>query len=150
MKQLAFFILTLLLSFSTAAQTEITTSGTRTTYQEYQFLTTTLEHSDNPSLPDGYSFKDFKDVTMDDFNFNYKLYIEDATEKVKAISIVITKLKKKNDKKRYLCIPFNNNDLFEKFIKDSEKLGVSMALKHDAMSKFLLSVLFDYIYNTLK
>lgn len=150
MKQLAIIIAMMLLSFSAISQTEIIASDTKTTYQEYQFLTTTLENSDDPSVPDGYSFKDFKEITIDDFNFNYRLYVENSSEKVKAISVVITKLKKKNDKKRYLCIPFNNSNLFEKFISDSEKLGISMALKHDAISKLLLSVLFDYIYNTQK
>lgn len=145
-------IITLLILYTSFASSQETLSNSdvKTTFQEYIFLTETLENADDPKTPKGYKFEQFKETTIGSFNFNYRLYIEESTSDVKAVSVAITKLKKKQDKKRFLCIPFNNGKLLERFIKDAEGVGPSMAINHDMVSKVLLSFLFDYIYNVKK
>lgn len=127
----------------TQNKNEIKSSNVKTTYEEYNFLTERYGYDDKVEMLEGYELQDFFELTLEKFNFNYKLFVEVNNGKTKAILITITKIKKKDDKVRYLCMPINNGTLFKKFNSEAEGLGVSMTLVFEALNKALLSKLID-------
>ncbi|MVO09783.1 hypothetical protein GOQ30_11495 [Flavobacterium sp. TP390] len=129
-------ILTLLLfvvSFSVLSQEKISTS-----VEEYNYLLEELpkELALGNKMKDGFELKKIEQNTFKEFTYTYFLYWDTKNNVARAMLI---SAKKGDDKERLLCLPFNNNDLLEKFFKESEKLGASMKMY------------FDYsIYNVLQ
>ena len=151
-KKLLFLSVVLLSLFANAQTTDIPieTSKVKTTYEEYNFLTKVYPNDDNKRMLDGYEFKPFFEKTIDKYNFNLKFFVEKETQNVKAIFIVATKMKKKEDKKRYLAIPLNNEKLF-KVYKDSEtSIGLSMYSAYAALISEIFLKLLDNEYNVKK
>lgn len=142
---LLFFMLFTIIGFS---QKMVKSSDVKTTYEEYNYLTERYGLEDNATMLNGYELQNFMDVTMGKFNYNYKLFVETNSEKTKAVFITITKIKKKDDKIRYLCMPINNGELFKQFISETENLGISMSMGLDALNKALLSKLIDEKFNS--
>jgi len=142
---LAILLLTSVISY---AQTDLKKSEIKTTYEEYNFLTERYAYDDNVKMLDGYEFKPFMDKTVDKFNYNYKLFVESKTQKIKAIFITITKRKKKKEKREYLCMPINNEELFIKFNRKAKKIGISMSMGFDELNKMLVSQFIDNQYNS--
>ena len=140
---LAILLLTSVISY---AQTDLKKSEIKTTYEEYNFLTERYAYDDNVKMLDGYEFKPFMDKTVDKFNYNYKLFVESKTQKIKAIFITITKNKK--GKRKYLCMPINNGELSIKFNRKAERLGISMSMGFDKLNKMLVSQFIDNQYNS--
>jgi hypothetical protein len=149
MKQISitFLMLFTLVGF---AQNAITSSEVKTNYEEYNYLTERYGLADNATMLEGYEFQDFMELTIEQFNYNYKLFVDTKTGKVKAVFIAITKIKKKQDKVRYLCMPFNNGALFKRFEAETATLGVSMSLGLDALNKAMLAKLLDEKFNGKK
>lgn len=104
------------------------TENSITTIDEYNYLTQgyKIQLETGGDFKKGYKLEQFEKVTVSNFEITYSFMIEEETKKAKAISIVLKKEKDKDDKVRYLCLPFNNKELFAKFYKDYESLGVSM------------------------
>ena len=142
---LTFFMLITISGFS---QNEIKSSSIKTTYEEYNFLTERYGLEDNVTMLNGYELQDFTEMTLEKFNYNYKLFVELKTKNVKAIFITITKIKKKDDKVKYLCMPINNGALFNKFQVETQGLGISMSMSFEALNKALLSRLIDEKFNS--
>ena len=132
------------------SQAEIKSSNVKTTNQEYDFLTQQYTEDNNVSMLPGYEFKSLTERTMDNYNYNYRLFVESSTSHVKAVLITITKTKKKDKEKvRYLCMPINNPDLYEKFFLEAEKkLGMTMYFGLIAVGGDLNSKLIDEKFNT--
>jgi hypothetical protein len=122
-------------------------SDVKTTYEEYNYLTEVYPRSDNLKMLDGYALEDFFEFQIDKYNFAYKNFIKKETGEVKAVFIILSKLKKKEDKKRYICIPFNNSELFKRFYLDSVSLGLSMGDGFDFTNSALLAILLDHYFN---
>jgi hypothetical protein len=113
-----------------------------TTNEEYNFLTHRLPKSDDKDMLSGYKLEDYYQKSLNEFIFEYKLLINES-EQVKAILIIGTKLKKKDDKKRYLCLPINNSQLHQKYLNEVESLGISMNLYLIGLNNLMLSKLLD-------
>jgi hypothetical protein len=69
---------------------------------------------------------------------------------VKAILIVCSKDKDKKNKIIYLCLPFNNMQLMQKFNSESEKMGITMAALFNQSNNIILSSLLDNASNSKK
>lgn len=144
---IAFFMLLTTIGFS---QNDLKSSEVKTTYEEYNFLTERYGLEDGYSMMEGYELQDFMESTLEKFNFNYKLLVENSTKNVKAVFITLTKIKKKEDKIRYLCMPINNANLLEKFNSETTGLGVSMSIALDDLNQALISKLIDEKFNVNK
>jgi hypothetical protein len=119
----------------------------KTTEKEYLFLTET-DVSENNEILDGYELKPFVEETIEEkYNYNYKLLVDSKTQSVKAVSIKITKLKKDDNRVKYLCMPLNNRELGLKFEESSIKSGVNMSYFLDASIFSLVSKIVDNRYN---
>lgn len=119
----------------------------KTTYEEYQFLTESFAYQDNVKMLEGYEFQPLIEETKDVFNFNIKRFVFKSTGETKAIFVKITKIKKNEDKVRYLCLPINNPDLFSKYESDVYKLGSSMWYTYDTLNRELVMSLINDLYN---
>jgi len=139
---------TVVITMAGFSQNEIKPSTVATTYEEYNFLTEQYGIEENATMLDGYELQNFVDMTLEKFNFNYKLFVELKTGNVKAVFITITKSKKKDDKVRYLCMPINNRILFNKFSLETEVLGISMSMSFEKLNKALFSKLIDEKFNS--
>lgn len=119
MKKILFMLLVFNLGF---------TQNVSTTIDEYNYLTQgyKIQLETGGDFKKGYQLNQFEKVNASNFEITYSYLIEEESKKAKAILIVIKKEKDKDDKIRYLCLPFNNKELFLKFYKDYESLGVSM------------------------
>jgi hypothetical protein len=96
-----------------------------------------------------YELKPFVEETIEDnYNFNYKLLVESKSQNVKAIFIKITKLKKNDNRIKYLCMPLNNKELSLEFEKEANKTGVNMAYFFNASVFSILSKIVDDRYNS--
>lgn len=147
MKTITLFLF--FLSSIAFSQAEIKSSNVKTTNQEYDFLTQQYAEDNNVPMLPGYEFKALTERTMDNYNFNYRLFVESSTKNVKAVLITITKTKKSKEKVRYLCMPINNPDLYNKFFLAAEKkLGMTMYFGLIAVGGDLNSKLIDEKFNT--
>ncbi len=122
------FYILLLCSMTVSAQNLAPITTTET---EYNYLTNGYERDieNGREIKKGYELKTIFSRGNNDWKFTYESFMEIDTDNVKAILITITKLKK--DKTKYLCLPFNNQALFDKFMKDYEGLGVTMGMMFD-------------------
>lgn len=136
-----------LYSLSINAQNNLKRSEVKTSIAEYDFLTKTYPANNLKTL-NGYKLTPFYIDTVEQFYFVYELFIENNTNNVKAVLIKITKEKKGNNKVRYLCMPINNSELFDKFNQDVNKLGISMLSFFECLNRVLLSKFIDNKYNT--
>lgn len=125
MKKIILFLL-LLTSLTNFAQTD----KVITNDEEYNYLTNGYKESikNGTGFKEGYELVKIDVAKSDGFTATYSLLKEKSSNLNKAVSIVLTKDKDKEDKVIYLCLPFNNADLLAKFYKDVEKLGISMGM----------------------
>lgn len=108
------------------SQSVLNESDIKTTDVEYEFLTEKYALGNDSVMLKGYELKPFGGYDYEKFHCESKLLVESKTKKVKALLLIISKEKKNDDKVRYLCLPINNDELFEKFTHDYEKLGLSI------------------------
>lgn len=146
MKKITLTIIMLISVFG-FSQSAIKSTSVKTTYNEYSYLTERYGLEDNVKMLEGYEFKHLEEVTYGKFNYNYQLFIETETGKTKAVFITITKIKKNDDKVKYLCMPINNAELFKKFHDEAELLGVSMSIGFEGINQAILSKLIDSSFN---
>lgn len=123
------------------------TNKVMTTEAEYRYLTTTYAKLDNAEMLEGYSLEDFYQNNNGTFYFDFKRFVKDG--KTKAILMKVTKVKRKDDKVRYLCMPINNLSLFKKFYTEYESIGPSMSLALDKINLLLLMQVIDNSYNNI-
>lgn len=149
MKRLFTLIALLLFAAATitAQEIKIKASEVVTTYEEYNFLTERYGVMDDAEMLEGYELKPFFERSVGKFNYNYKLLLDVDKKQVKAVFIKITKIKKGDDKVRYICMPFNNPDLFRNYIDELTSLGLSMYFGIEQNSYLMFESLMDYIYN---
>ncbi len=143
MKKFVLLLFVLCFVNLTNAQETSTHSKIKTSLIEYNYLTKLYPLEDEATMLSGYRLDDFFQTTVGKYNFNYRVFVEVKTEKVKAVFIIMKKLKKKKDKVEYLCLPFNNSALFSQFNKDVESIGITMGLTFDSLNRFLLSKLLN-------
>lgn len=90
-----------------------------TTEEEYNYLTKGLNELQEKGLGDlekkGYDFKPFFTDEIENFTIEYSEFVEIASNKVKAISIKVSKKDKNNVS--FYCMPINNKKLEAKFFK---------------------------------
>lgn len=143
------FIVGALVLFSNKclAQEDLIKSKVKTSDREYNFLTK-IYPKDSTKVLDGYNLKLLYKDRIKDFNFSYSLFVNKATKNVKAVLIKIIKDKKNSDKIRYLCMPINNDELYDDFNYESGKLGISMLIFYECLNKLLLSKFIDDKFNT--
>jgi hypothetical protein len=111
-----------------------------TSLEEYNYLTQgyKIALETGVDFKTGYDLKKIDEDKFGDYSVSYHLFKNLESNKTKAILLVLKKDKDKADKIIYMCLPFNNGDLFKKFAKDTESLGASM------------QIYFNYsMYNTL-
>jgi len=138
----------LLFTVNIYSQEGLNKSEVVTTELEYQFLTEVYPNMKIPALMDGYRLDPFYKSNTEDFDISYELLVKDKNNELRAVFITITKIKKKDDKKEYLCLPINNPILFKKFWEHQYyKLGMSMTAIYDISNTALLSRFFDATYN---
>lgn len=123
------------------------TNKVMTTEAEYRYLTTTYAKLDNAEMLEGYSLEDFYQNNNGTFYFDFKRFVKDG--KTKAILMKVTKVKRKDDKVRYLCMPINNLSLFKNFYTEYESIGPSMSLALDKINLLLLMQVIDNSYNNI-
>lgn len=121
MKSLLFLIMLIAPVFSFAQEKIITTE------QEYNFLVDTYKIDSKTILP-GYELKEVGKANAKNFEISHYYLNELSSNKIKAVLFVIKKEKGENDKIKYLCLPFNDKILVQKFVEKYESLGVSMSL----------------------
>lgn len=143
------FIVGVLILFSNncLAQEDLIKSKVKTSNREYDFLTKTYP-KDSTKVLDGYYIRLLYKDSIEDFNFTYSLFVNKETKNVKAVLIKIIKHKKNSDKIRYLCMPINNDELYDDFNYESSKLGISMLMFYECLNKLLLSKFIDDKFNT--
>jgi uncharacterized GH25 family protein len=130
-----------------AQNIQIKPSKVVTSYEEYNFLTERYGVMDNAKMLEGYALNHFFEQTVGKYNYNYKLFVESKTQKVKAVFITVTKIKKGDDKVRYICMPFNNPELFQRYVDELTGLGMSMYMGIERLNYTMFESLMDYIYN---
>lgn len=131
-----FLLLLLFIPAFSIAQEKVSTSE-----EEYKYLTEgyKLQQSNGSDLKSGYEIVKIEENQANGYSITYSLFNHKESQQTKALSIVLTKDKDKKDKMIYLCLPFNNTDLFTKFCKETESLGITM------------KTYFDYsVYNLLQ
>lgn len=116
-----------------------------TTQEEYTFLTE--EYPETQKVKEGYTLDQLFEAPEGNFVITYMLLKETATGNTKAAFIKITKNK---SKERYLCLPFNNQQLMADYLQQSQKLGVSMTMIYHAANDGLLSSLLNQTLNNKK
>lgn len=104
-----------------------------TTVEEYNYLTQgyKLALETGADLKAGYELIKIDEDKIGDFSVSYFIFKNTESKKTKAMLLVLKKDKDKADKVVYLCLPFNNGELFKKFAKETESLGVSMKMYFD-------------------
>lgn len=117
-----------------------------TTDEEYNYLTQGYKVSleNGSDLKKGYELQKFDEETYASFEYNYYLFIHSESKKTKAILVTITKDK---NKKEYLCIPINNEELFKKFIDKTHEIGLNMKHYFNYSAYKLLSKSIDKLSN---
>jgi hypothetical protein len=143
-----FSVILLFISFIGFCQTSLKESDVKTTIKEYDFLTKKYGSEDNFKMLDGYEFKSFFGMESENYSYNYKLFIESNTQKVKAILILVSKVKKGDNKIKYLCMPINNDVLFEKFINKAWNLGMTSMSGFFYTGSILLTKFINNQYNS--
>jgi hypothetical protein len=140
----AFFIIS---SIAIAQEKEDNTILETTSIEDYNYLTKGYESDleNGKGVKDGYSFKTLYEFNNDDWKIVYKGFRFDETETTKAILITIVKLK--NNKTRYLCLPFNNSKLLQKYVKNYESLGITMQMVFDGVNANFMQRLFNLVTN---
>ena len=97
------------------------------------------------------TLKPFLEEIIDEkYRYNYQLFVESDTQNVKAVLITMTKLKKNDDKTKYLCMPINNQELYDKYKTATNNLGVTrvnMGFYLDVSYFSLVSKIVDDRYN---
>lgn len=120
----------------------------KTTEEEYEFLTQKYSTLNNNYILNGYELKPFTEETIQEkYIYNYKLLVESNTKNVKAVLITITKLKSSDDKIKYLCLPLNNKELNNNYVKASVQLGVNIGYYYDIANFSIASKILDNRYN---
>ena len=101
-----------------------------TTDEEYLYLTQgyRITLATGLDVKNGYSLTHLPEVTSENHIIRYSLLKDVKTSKTKAVLITLTKDKSRRDKVVYLCLPFNNKKLLEKFYlaANSPSVGASM------------------------
>jgi hypothetical protein len=120
----------------------------KTTEEEYEFLTQKYSTLNNNHILNGYELKPFTEETIQEkYIYNYKLLVESNTKNVKAVLITITKQKSSDDKIKYLCMPLNNKELNNNYVKASVQLGVNIGYYYDIANFSIASKILDNQYN---
>lgn len=148
MKKTILITLFFIVSTTIYSQGLFNKSSVKTSYSEYNFLSEKMQNLDNVEMMPGYKLEPLYENTTGDFNYVYQLFIHEETQEVRAISIKLTKIKKKKDKVVYACLPFNNVELLNKFSNKTASLGISMVLGFEAINKLMISYLLDEKFNT--
>ncbi|WDO13091.1 hypothetical protein MH928_17430 [Flavobacterium sp. WW92] len=141
-----FLFLLVLLPTINFAQDKISTTD-----EEYKYLTEgyKIQQETGSDFKSGYELQKIEENKANGFIITYSLLKHKESNKTKALSIVLTKEKDKKDKIVYLCLPFNNTDLFVKFCKETESLGVSMKMYFDYSIYNVLQKSLDKIANRM-
>jgi hypothetical protein len=123
-----------------------------TTEEEYNYLTKgyELQLQNGADFKSGYELLKIDELKVNGYIVTYSLMKESSSKQTKAVSIVLTKEKDKKDKVVYLCLPFNNPDLLQKFYKDTESIGISMKVVFEISVYNNLSRSMDKISNRCK
>lgn len=123
-----------------------------TTQDEYNYLTTEYKTQleNGSDFLKGYEIKKVDELVLDDFTVKYSLLKDTATNQNKAMSIIISKKKDKKDKIVYLCMPFNNAELFSDFYKKKSGLGISMGMSLDFSIYAILAKALEKVSNRCK
>jgi hypothetical protein len=89
-----------------------------TTEEEYNYITKGYEIQINngSDTKKGYKFSQIFDRQQGNYNFNCKSVIRESTKEIAAIMVVCKS--KISNKTYYLCIPFNNQQLIERYWSD--------------------------------
>lgn len=100
-----------------------------TTDEEYKYLTEgyRVQQETGSDFKSGYELKKIDEFTAKNYKATYSILMHKESNQAKALSIVMSKEKDSKDKKIYLCLPFNNDELFKKFYKETESLGLTMS-----------------------
>jgi hypothetical protein len=142
-------VLSILLSLNLIGytQNDFQKSDVKTIDEEYEFLNEHYTKENNFELLDGYELKSFGVFNYEKYSCESKFLVESKTKNVKALLYIITKEKENEDKVRYLCLPINNEKLFKKFIKKSEKVGLTMNEMLNYFSELMISSHLEQQYN---
>lgn len=135
-------LFTLFICIASYAQEEV-----KTTYEEYKFLSESYAYQDNVKMLEGYELKPLLEETKDIYNFNFKRFVHTESGKTQAIFVTITKIKKKEDKIVYLCMPINNPELFAQYNNRVYGLGATMYDYYNILNRELVMSLFHQTYN---
>lgn len=150
MKQIVIYLFALffpLLNFSQdnkAAQKKIIT-----TEEEYNYLTKGYPSS----LKFGLDFKSGYHLTpilkdeKGPFIIEYQLLFHEESQENRAVSIIITEKKRNRSNKVYLCLPFNNKNLFGQYYNATVDLGANMSYAYELSNSVLFSTLVDEKFN---
>lgn len=124
------------------------TKEIETKQSEYTYLTEEFALNNKYNILEGYELLPLTSVILkENYEFNYQLLIESENQNVKALLVTSKKIKKDEEKVRYLCIPFNQDDLFNDYKLANFKLGVNMGYYHNlAVSIVATSILMEKYY----
>ena len=142
-----FVMITSVLCFS---QVELEQSEIHTSDIEYQFLTEKYNSKNNSLLLEGYHLHPLHNLSYKQLEYDFQFFVHDSTNNVKAILIKITNRKKNSEKLKHLCLPINNDLLFNRFAEEYEKLGFN---KGDFLDEMISQSIESYIiqfYNEKK
>lgn len=139
-------LLLLLIPVFSIAQDKVSTTD-----EEYKYLTEgyRIQQETGSDFKLGYELLKIEENKANGYSIKYSLLQETSTKTTKAISIVLTKDKDKKDKVIYLCLPFNNEELFVKYCKATESLGISMKMYFDYSIYNLLQKSMDKMTNRM-
>ncbi len=123
-----------------------------TTEEEYNYLTKGYAEQleKGGDMKADYELTKINQVKSGDYSFEFYILKQKSISLSKALLIIARKDKEKNDKVRYLCLPFNNSELFKKYYKDKEGLGITIGTLLDASLDQMLSMSLEKISNRCK
>ncbi|NPD45670.1 MULTISPECIES: hypothetical protein [unclassified Lentimicrobium] len=104
-----------------------TSSVIKTNETEYAFLTEEYSVVKKNKVLDGYELLPFMKTTFEQvYQYDYRLLVDVKSQEVKAILTICEKLKKDENKLKYLCLPFNNDELYLDYFTSSIKTGINL------------------------
>ena len=130
---LAGMLLFNLIIFAQSQKWEEAPSKDATTEKEYNYLTVGLKTqiASGFDIIDGYVLQKCSDEKIGNYNFKVQYLTEKKTDKLKAVSVIITSIV--SGKIFYVCIPINNRILRDKYWQFLNSFEAPMAKSYAYM-----------------
>lgn len=139
---LILFLLVTVAGFSQASMTE-------EAFEKLDHYREKLTEDQKTPKPNRFSFEKIETwYCREKYNYRFDYIIDNSMKETIGIFITCVKEKNKDDKYRYLILPFGNDNLFNLFLRDKESLGLSMEENVDSGISHVLTKFANQAVNT--